>query len=46
MPEPLGPTAIITPFNYPINLSLTPLVGCIAAGNPACIKYSSNTPAV
>lgn len=38
--EPLGPICIISPWNYPLNLSLMPLVGAIAAGNTAVIKPS------
>lgn len=37
-PSPKGVVAIIAPFNYPVNLSLTPLVGAIAAGCTAVIK--------
>ena len=42
--EPLGVTLLITPFNYPFNLSFTPLVGCLAAGNPVVLKYSKSNP--
>lgn len=45
-PEPLGPTLIITPFNYPFHLSIVPLIGVLAAGNPIMVKYSRSTPAV
>ena len=38
--EPLGLTLIIGPWNYPINLTLAPLVGAIAGGNGAIIKPS------
>lgn len=30
--EPFGLVLIITPWNYPLNLSLVPLVGALAAG--------------
>ncbi|CAL6019427.1 Aldehyde_dehydrogenase [Hexamita inflata] len=43
---PMGPTLIVTPFNYPVNLSLIPLIGSIASGNPVVLKYSKSTPAV
>ncbi|WKX27930.1 NAD(P)-dependent benzaldehyde dehydrogenase MdlD [Tatumella ptyseos] len=43
--EPYGLTYIIGPFNYPFNLTLTPLVGAIAAGNTAILKPSESTPA-
>eukprot|EP00668_Euglena_longa_P011624 GGOE01014033.1.p1 GENE.GGOE01014033.1~~GGOE01014033.1.p1 ORF type:complete len:526 (+),score=153.60 GGOE01014033.1:161-1579(+) len=36
--EPLGVALIIGAYNYPVMLSLSPLVGCIAAGNCALIK--------
>ena len=38
--EPLGVTLILSPWNYPLNLALTPLVSAIAAGNCALIKPS------
>ena len=40
MPHPYGNVLIISPWNYPLNLSLAPLVGAIAAGNTAIIKPS------
>lgn len=36
--EPLGVVLIIGPWNYPFMLTITPLVGAIAAGNCAVIK--------
>lgn len=44
VPEPYGATLIISPWNYPIQLALLPLVGAIAAGNTAVIKPSEYTP--
>lgn len=41
--EPLGVNLIISPWNYPIQLALTPLVGSIAAGNTSIIKPSSKS---
>ena len=38
--EPLGVVLIIAPWNYPLYLTLSPLVGAIAAGNCAVIKPS------
>ncbi|XP_027387956.1 aldehyde dehydrogenase family 3 member B1 isoform X2 [Bos indicus x Bos taurus] len=32
--EPFGLVLILSPWNYPLNLSLGPLVGALAAGNP------------
>ena len=42
--QPLGVVGIIVPFNYPINLSLVPLVTALAAGNRAILKFSEHTP--
>lgn len=42
--EPMGVNLIIAPWNYPINLTLSPLVSAIAAGNTAMIKPSEMTP--
>lgn len=44
MPEPYGVALIIAPWNYPVQLSLAPLIGAVAAGNCAVIKPSANTP--
>ena len=43
--EPLGVVLIISPWNYPINLTLAPLVGALAAGNAAVLKPSELSPA-
>jgi aldehyde dehydrogenase (NAD+) len=42
--EPLGVVLIIAPWNYPVQLLLTPLIGAIAAGNAAMLKPSEVTP--
>jgi coniferyl-aldehyde dehydrogenase len=42
--EPLGVIGIIAPWNYPLRLSLSPLVDAIAAGNRVMIKPSELTP--
>lgn len=42
--EPKGVVLILSPWNYPINLTLGPLVGAIAAGNCAVLKPSEHTP--
>ena len=39
-PEPLGVVLIISPWNYPFQLALGPLVSAIAAGNCAILKPS------
>lgn len=43
--EPLGTVLIIGPWNYPVYLTLGPLVAAVAAGNAAVIKPSEITPA-
>lgn len=43
--QPLGTVGIISPWNFPINLTWTPLAGVFAAGNRAMIKPSEFTPA-
>lgn len=45
MYQPLGVIGIITPWNYPLFLSLGPLTTALAAGNRAMIKMSEFTPA-
>lgn len=42
--EPLGVVLIIAPWNYPLQLTLSPLVGALAAGNCAILKPSEVTP--
>jgi len=39
-PEPYGAVLIISPWNYPVQLLLSPLVGAIAAGDTAVVKPS------
>lgn len=41
---PLGVVGIMSPWNYPVNLSLTPLISAIAAGNHVFLKPSEHTP--
>ena len=43
--QPLGVVGIISPWNYPVNLSLMPVVTAIAAGNRVMLKPSKLTPA-
>lgn len=43
--EPYGVALIIGAWNYPLLLSLQPLLGCIAAGNCAILKPSELSPA-
>lgn len=42
--EPLGSVLIIGPWNYPVYLTLGPLVAAVAAGNCAVIKPSEHAP--
>lgn len=44
VPEPYGKTLIISPWNYPFQLSVTPLVGAVAAGNTVVLKPSEFAP--
>ena len=43
--EPFGVGLIVSPWNYPLQLALAPLVGALAAGNCAVIKPSELAPA-
>lgn len=43
--QPLGVVLIIAPWNYPVHLTLVPLVGAIAAGNAVVLKPSELAPA-
>lgn len=42
--QPKGVVGIIAPWNFPVNLTFTPLAGVLAAGNRAMIKPSEYTP--
>lgn len=44
--QPYGVALIISPWNYPIQLTFSPLIGAIAAGNCAIIKPSELAPNV
>lgn len=44
-PSPYGVTLIMSPWNYPLLLTLDPLADAIAAGNTAVIKPSAYSPA-
>lgn len=43
--EPKGTVLIISPWNFPLNLSFAPLVSAIAAGNSVTLKPSEISPA-
>lgn len=44
MPEPFGRVFIISPWNYPFQMSMVPLTGAISAGNVAIIRQSRFSP--
>ncbi|KAL8227234.1 hypothetical protein R6Q57_017066 [Mikania cordata] len=44
VPEPLGVVLIISSWNFPIGLSLEPLIGALAAGNAVVLKPSELAP--
>ncbi|KAF7426026.1 hypothetical protein PC9H_008391 [Pleurotus ostreatus] len=44
--EPKGVVLIISPFNYPLWLTIGPVLGALAAGNAVAIKPSENATAV
>jgi coniferyl-aldehyde dehydrogenase len=44
IPQPLGVVGIIAPWNYPLQLTLAPAVGALAAGNSVMIKPSELVP--
>ncbi len=43
--QPKGVVGVISPWNFPVNLTFAPLAGILAAGNRAMIKPSEHTPA-
>lgn len=43
--QPLGVVGVISPWNFPVNLTFGPLAGILGAGNRAMIKPSEFTPA-
>jgi coniferyl-aldehyde dehydrogenase len=44
LPQPVGVVGIISPWNYPVNLALGPLIDVLAAGNRAMMKPSELVP--
>jgi acyl-CoA reductase-like NAD-dependent aldehyde dehydrogenase len=46
MYEPLGVVAIISPWNFPLQLSLIPLISALIAGNAVILKPSEHTPRI
>lgn len=45
VPEPVGTVLVISPWNYPVQLALAPIVAAVAAGNSTVLKPSELTPA-
>jgi aldehyde dehydrogenase (NAD+) len=43
--EPLGVVLVIAPWNYPLQLSLAPMAGALAAGNAVVLSPSEHAPA-
>lgn len=43
IPQPLGVIGVIVPWNFPINLTILPLIHILAAGNRAMVKLSENS---
>ncbi len=43
-PEPYGKVLVISPWNYPFMLTISPLIGALAAGNTAILKPSEFSP--
>ncbi len=46
LPEPYGVVLVMSPWNYPFQLSMAPLVGAMAAGNCVILKPSAYAPNV
>ena len=44
-PSPLGVVLVLSPWNYPVQLALVPLVDAIAAGNCVALKPSRTSKA-
>lgn len=46
IPEPYGTTLVVSPWNYPFQLAMIPVIGALGAGNTVVLKPSSSTPNV
>jgi coniferyl-aldehyde dehydrogenase len=44
IPQPLGVVGVIVPWNYPLFLATSPMIGAIGAGNTVMVKMSEYTP--
>lgn len=45
IPQPYGQVLVLSPWNFPFQLAMMPLVGAIAAGNNVILKVSGQVPA-
>lgn len=45
IPEPYGNVLVMSPWNYPLLLSLAPVISAVAAGNTVILKPSAYSPA-
>jgi coniferyl-aldehyde dehydrogenase len=43
IPQPKGIVGVVTPWNYPLLLSISPLASALAAGNRAMVKLAANS---
>lgn len=43
LPQPKGVVGVVTPWNYPLFLALSPATSALAAGNRCIIKMASNS---
>lgn len=43
-PEPYGVVLVISPWNYPFNLAMAPVIGALSAGNTVVLKPASASP--
>ena len=44
--EPYGNTLVVSPWNYPFQLTMMPLIASMACGNTVYLKSSRNTPKI
>jgi coniferyl-aldehyde dehydrogenase len=46
VPQPKGVVGIVSPWNYPLFLTVSPLTSALAAGNRVMIKMASHSQAL
>jgi aldehyde dehydrogenase (NAD+) len=44
MPQPYGQVLVLSPWNFPFQLAIVPLLGALAAGNCVILKVSAQVP--